>query len=252
MDAHMMAKNPKKTWDEMKEHKEEVIGTFTEENMLEYVENLYNLPRAQQMQEPTLASVHDNDCFSEENAKKAIQHMNNGKAGDSNGLYAEMLKWLPEEGINYIVDIINQVHHNGFPPDWQDNWIKAIHKGGNINDLSNYRTIMVGPIMAKLFGCMMDRKISTWAEKNAKRAKGQAGFRAKHNTIDHLITLRVIMEESKRLGKSLLMCFVEFGITFNTVPREGLFKRMQYIGVPKYLKKDNQLGSTPSSFYSTQ
>ena len=42
-----MAKNPKHKWDEMKEQKEEVIGTFTEENMLEYVKNLYNLPEAQ-------------------------------------------------------------------------------------------------------------------------------------------------------------------------------------------------------------
>ena len=62
---------------------------------------------------------------------------------------------------------------------------------------------MVGPIMAKLFGCMMDRKMSTWAEKNAKRVMGQAGFRAKHSTIDHLITLRVIMEESKDLSPTL-------------------------------------------------
>ena len=86
MAAHMMAKNPKKTWDKMKEHKEEVIGTFTEENMLEYAKNLYNIPGSQKMQELTLASIHDNDCFLEEDAKKSIQHLNNGKASDSNGL----------------------------------------------------------------------------------------------------------------------------------------------------------------------
>ena len=44
---------------------------------------------------------------------------------------------------------------------------------------------MVGPIMEKLFGCMMDRKMITWMEKNAKRAKRQAAFRAKDSTIDH-------------------------------------------------------------------
>ena len=36
-----------------------------------------------------------------------------------------------------------------------------------------------------------------------RRAKGQVGFRAKHNTIDHLITLRVIMKESKDLSPTL-------------------------------------------------
>ena len=100
---------------------------------------------------------------------------------------------VAREGMDYIVDIINQEHHNGFPIDWQDNWVKALHKGGNKNDLGNYHTIMIGPIIAKLFECMVDRKLSTWVEKNAKRAKGQIGFRAEHSTIDHLITLRVII-----------------------------------------------------------
>ena len=43
----------------------------------------------------------------------------------------------------------------------------------------------------------MERKLSKWAEMHAKRAKGQAGFRAQYNTIDHLVTLRVLMEESR-------------------------------------------------------
>ena len=84
-------------------------------------------------------------------------------------LYAKMLKWLPEEGIAYITDILNHAYHNGFPLDWQDHWIKALHKGGNKNELGNYRTIMIGPLMAKLFGGLMERKLSKWAEMHAKR-----------------------------------------------------------------------------------
>ena len=85
---------------------------------------------------------------------------------------------------------------------------------------------MIGPIMAKLFGFMVDRKLSTWAQKNAKRAMAQAGFRAKHSTIDHLITLGVIIEESRRLGNPLFMCFLDFLKAFAFVPRKGLLECM--------------------------
>ena len=50
--------------------------------------------------------------------------------------------------------------------------------------------------MAKLFGTVMENKISSWAEENSKRAKSQAGFRKHYSTTDHLVTLRVMMEES--------------------------------------------------------
>ncbi|MCO5609616.1 hypothetical protein L7F22_063846 [Adiantum nelumboides] len=49
----------------------------------------------------------------------------------------------------------------------------------------------------------MEIKISKWAEENGKRAHGQAGFCKDHSTIDHLVTLRVLMEESRLKGKDL-------------------------------------------------
>ena len=88
--------------------------------------------------------------------KKALERMKNGKASDSSGLYAEMLKWLPQEGMAYVTDILNQAYRHGFPSDWQDNCIKELHKGGDKNELSNYRTIMLGPVMAKLFGSLLE------------------------------------------------------------------------------------------------
>ena len=112
------------------------------------------------------------------------------------------------------------------------NWIKPLHKGGDVNNVNNYRTIMVGSLMAKLFGCIMESKISVWAEKNGKRAYGQAGFRKHHSTIDHLVTLRVLMEESRLRGKGLYCCFVDFKKAFDMVPREHLWRRMEELEVP--------------------
>ena len=64
----------------------------------------------------------------------------------------------------------------GMAHDWGMSWIKPLHKGEDANNVKNYCTIMVVSLMAKLFGCIMEMKISEWAENNDKRALRQAGF----------------------------------------------------------------------------
>ena len=38
---------------------------------------------------------------------------------------------------------------------WCTNWIKPLYKGGDVNSVNNYRTIIVYSLMAKLFGCII-------------------------------------------------------------------------------------------------
>ena len=78
----------------------------------------------------------------------------------------------------------------------------------------------------------MEQKISTWTESTNKRTLGQAGFRPKHATVDHLVTLRVIKEESRLQGKTLYCGFVDFKKAFDTVPRSELWNRMVEIDMP--------------------
>ena len=67
------------------------------------------------------------------------------------------------------------------------------------------------------------------------------------------------MEESRRQGKSLYMCFVDFKKAFDTVPRPEFMDRMHEIGVPlsiqhgvwklyeQVLQGDEQFASAPWS-----
>jgi hypothetical protein len=84
-----------------------------------------------------------------------------------------------------------------------------LFKSGDVNNPSNYRTIMINPLFANLFGSMLEKKIRKWAEERDKRAKGKACFRPKHSTVDHCITLRHIIEkdweERKKFFVALLI-----------------------------------------------
>ena len=85
---------------------------------------------------------------------------------------------------------------------------------------------MVNSTIAKLYNTIMEQKISTWVESTSKRALGQVGFRPKHSIVDHLVTLRVIMEESWLQGKTIYCCFVNFKKAFDSVPQSELWNRM--------------------------
>ena len=63
-DAQDMARNPKKFWNEIDAFKEEVSGNFTKDDMLMYVQALYNIPRAQEMLQDMHDFNEDKECFS--------------------------------------------------------------------------------------------------------------------------------------------------------------------------------------------
>ena len=72
-------------------------------------------------------------------------------------------------------------------------------------DSNLYQTIMVSSAMAKLYSSIMEQKINSWAEHHHKQALSQASFRLKYSTIDHLVTLRVIMGEVDFKGKHYIV-----------------------------------------------
>ena len=64
---------------------------------------------------------------------------------------------------------------------------------------------MISPILAKLYGIILENKISLWLESHGKRAKGRARFRRYHSTIDHLVTFRIIAKEFRNTKTNLFV-----------------------------------------------
>ena len=74
--------------------------------------------------------------------------------------------------------------------------------------------------------------MSIWLESEGKRGKSQAGFRRIHSTIDHLVMLRIIVEECRNDKSNLFYCFVDFRKAFDMVPRNNLWNRLEELKVP--------------------
>jgi len=79
-----------------------------------------------------------------------------------------MLKLVKDEATAWTRDLFNKLMDQGMPKEWTENWIKSIRKAGERSIPNNYRTIMVGSTMAKIFETMMESKLSSWAKEKSK------------------------------------------------------------------------------------
>ncbi len=101
--------------------------------------------------------------------------------------------------------------------------VHAFFKGGDALKFDNYRWITIGPILAKLFTMILDKRLSEWVEQHGLCAKGQVGFRKDYFTTNQLFILRTLIEQNKAKKKPFYCCFVDFKTTFDIVPREVLW-----------------------------
>ena len=128
--------------------------------------------------------------------------------------------------------LFNRVMCEGMPRSWILSTIVPLFKAGDLTVPQNYRTIMVGHTLAWLYASILEQQLSKWAENEGIRAAGQAGFRRDFSTLDHLLTLRAIIEEGRAHGRRMYCCFVDFRKAFDTVPRARLMRRLQELRVP--------------------
>jgi hypothetical protein len=149
--------------------------------------------------------------------------MSSSKAVDEEGFQAEFFKHGLCALVSYVAYLFNHVVRTGFPSSWSHHIIHPIHKSGPSRDPNNYRTIMVGHTFSKLYATVLHMKLSFDLEQRHLRARGQAGFRPAHQTIDHIFTLWAIIEEARHRSSKVYCCFVDFRKAFDFVPREALF-----------------------------
>lgn len=174
--------------------------------------------------------------FAFEDVEAGLKKMARGTAFDHMHMGAELLKWTRDRAREWLSYILTHALHHGFPPKGQENWVQTLFKGGDKNSVTNYRTMMLSSTLAKLFSIVLETKISTWAQEANKRLVEHAGFRKEHRIANHLVTLRVLMDESRLKGHSLLCCFLDLIKAFDTVSHGGLWERMQTLGVPQALR----------------
>jgi len=109
--------------------------------------------------------------------------------------------------------------------------IHALHKGGDALQFENYRGIIVGPVLAKVFAMILEAWLNSWAEERGLRARGQTSFRKDLHTTDNLYISQTLIEQSTHKRKKVYCCFVDFRKAFDTVPCDLLWQVLAEMGI---------------------
>jgi hypothetical protein len=82
---------------------------------------------------------------------------------------------------------------------------------------------MVGHNFSKIYAIVLQMKLFGDLEGRLIRARGHGGFYLTHQTIDHILALRAIIEEVRHCSLKVYFCFVDFWKLFDSIPHEALF-----------------------------
>ena len=160
-----------------------------------------------------------------------IKRLKRSKSPGIDGVLSEMIKDGGDVLHNCLLAIFNLSLVNHFPKQLSVGLITAVYKSGDKGDMSNYRGITVGSVIAKLFAMILDHRIAVWAEGESIKAKGQAGSRKDFRTTDNIFVLKSLIDKQKQTHGKLYSCFVDFKKAFDTVPRGLLWQVLERVGV---------------------
>ena len=111
---------------------------------------------------------------------------------------------------------------------WCFDVISPIHKDGPINDPKNYRGICISSALLKIVCSLLSNRIKDKCQKHKLINENQIGFKSKHRTSDHLLTLKSIVKKYVTVGKGkLYSCFIDFKKAYDSVWHEGLFHKLE-------------------------
>lgn len=175
-------------------------------------------------------------CSSQRELETSIKKLCVGKEKDLVKLQVEYLMWGLKTLTPHIIKIFNDILQHEFPKYWTTNLSIPIFTSGDINNPSNYRTIMINSLYAKLFGNMIENRIIKWLKEQEKHAKKKVGFKPKHSIVDHGIILRHIIENVWEEKEEVFCHFVDFKKAFDTFPRDKLWHRMEELGIRMHLR----------------
>lgn len=173
-----------------------------------------------------------NKPFTKEELLKVLKTKKTTAPGDDRISY-EMFKHMPDNMINIVLDLINQVWDSGqLPSSWKNaNVIPILKPNKNKSDPKSYRPISLTSNFCKLMESMVNERLKYIIEKNNIIKDNQSGFRKGRSTIDHLIRLETEIQKAKARNQYLLAVFLDIEKAFDLVWRKGLLYKIKQFGI---------------------
>jgi hypothetical protein len=154
--------------------------------------------------------------------QEAINSLNPKKSPGYNLITGNILKELPIIGIKYLTQLFNAVLLIGyFLAQWKVTQIILILKPGKpSNELTSYRPISLLPIVSKVFGKLLLKRLLPVVGNNKLIPNHQFGFRQKHSTKEQMHQIVQRINEALENKQYCSAAFLDISQAFDKVWHE--------------------------------
>ena len=158
---------------------------------------------------------------------KNIKKLESDKASGTDGISPGLLKLLPFAWVLTLASIFNNIFFNcSYPSAWVTAKMFMIYKKGCRLLPSNYRGISIINSIAKLYDMILCCRLQQWFQPYRE----QAGAQARRGCLEHIMTLRLLIDFAKRKKVKLYVIYVDFAQAYDKVPRAVLFSILKRFG----------------------
>lgn len=158
------------------------------------------------------------------------------------------LKHAKNEVVPVITYLANLCFQKGiFPASLKKSIITPVYKGGNRDDVNNYRPISVLTAISKVIEKLINTRLLQYVNKFNILSPSQFGFRQKKSTEDAVIALSSLVTEQLDKGNKCMATFLDLKKAFDTVSVPILLHKLEAIGIrgiPLALFRDYLSGRT--------
>jgi hypothetical protein len=199
-----------------REHFEELLNPASEPSLL--------------MRESSAAALYlpvTDDPVQPREVLDAVASLKRNKSGGPSGVPPGFLKLMPPRWITLLATFFSMIlTSSAYPCVWSYTKLIVLFKKGSRNACNNYRGISLMDSLAKLFDSILSRRLERWFQPDREQAGAQKG----RGCVEHLITLRLLMDFAKHRKRKLYVIFVDFSKAYDRVPRDRLIRRMISLG----------------------
>lgn len=174
------------------------------------------------------------ECPSIPEICEAIKALKNNKSPGLDNIPPELLLADPMTSSKLLLPLMEGFWSSNYLPDsLLEGVIIKIPKKGDLSERSNWRGITLLNMLLKVIAHIIRKRIYDAISPGMR--KEQAGFRRGKSCVDHVNSLRIIVEQSVEWRSPLYLLFIDFEKAFDTLNHTAIWNALACKGVPQQL-----------------
>ena len=163
--------------------------------------------------------------------KSIIRNLSNTGALGRDGLGTKLIKRYRHVLTGPITHLVNMAIYFGeYPDEWKLGIITPLPKGGNQQEMKNWRPICINTVMSKILETVLNNQISHHMESTGLYSASQHAYRSVRSVSTALIELDTIVKDQLNKGKTVGIVTTDISAGFNLVSKEILVPKMAKFG----------------------